>query len=160
MTPRSNITTNVLRAIAASKPDRSGNITSQVNTTEVKESTSSYCDDTPANDLDYASDIAGVRFYISRKVEPDENILHKHAAALHTYITQVVKPVGSVFNVDPRALHVFYDTSGPLIAFNRSGSIFFNLRYHLEWHGHQVANGKFDDALISTYFSMAHEVRG
>lgn len=63
-----------------------------------------------------------------------------------------------VFNVDPKALHVFYDGAGPLIAFNRSGSIFFNLRYHLAWHGEQVKAGRLDEALISTYFSMAHEV--
>jgi hypothetical protein len=63
-----------------------------------------------------------------------------------------------VFNIDPKALHVFYDGAGPLIAFNRSGSIFFNLRYHLAWHGEQVKAGRLDEALISTYFSMAHEV--
>lgn len=84
----------MLRAVAASRPDRSGNITSEVETKEVKESTSSYCDSTPANDLDYVTDVLGTRFYISRSVEPDENILQKHAQALQTYISQVVRPVG------------------------------------------------------------------
>lgn len=36
-----------------------------------------------------------------------------------------------VFDIDPRSLHVFYDLEGPVIAFNRNGSLFFNLRYYL-----------------------------
>lgn len=60
--------------------------------------------------------------------------------------------------MDPKALHIFYDKSGPLIAFNRSGSLFFNLRFHLAWHGQEVKRGRLEGALISTYFSMAHEV--
>lgn len=65
-----------------------------------------------------------------------------------------------VFNMDPKALHIFYDKAGPLIAFNRSGSIFFNLRFHLAWHGEEMRQGNIAGALISTYFSMAHEVSG
>lgn len=133
VTPRSNIATNVLRAVAASRPDRSGNITSETKTEDVKESTGSYCDSTPANDLDYKADIEGVRFYVSRSLEQGEDVLLHYAEALRQYVTNVIKPVGRVYNVDPKALHVFFDKSGPLIAFNRSGSIFFNARYHLSW---------------------------
>lgn len=159
VSPRSNIETNVFNAISASRPDRSGNITSDVETKEVKES-ESYCDSTPASDLDYVTDISGIRFYISRSVEPDENILQKRADSIKTYITQVVKPVGNIFNVDPKALHVFYDKTGPLIAFNRSGSLFLNYRYADAWFGAQMRENKFEEALISTYFSLAHEVSG
>jgi hypothetical protein len=93
VTPSSNINTNVLRAVEASRPDRSGNITSQVETKEVKES-SSYCDSTPARELDYVTDVAGLRFYISRSVNADENILQEHGEALQKYVTTVIKPVG------------------------------------------------------------------
>ena len=93
MTPASSIAKNVLRAIAASKPDRSGNITSQVKTSEVKES-SSYCDSTQASDLDYVADVSGVRFYISRSVDPGENILRRYADVLQNYVRKIVKPVG------------------------------------------------------------------
>lgn len=93
VTPQANISTNVLRAITASRPDRSGNITSEVDTKEVKES-SSYCDSTPANELDYITDVAGLRFYLSRSVEPDENILQVHGDALKQYAVSVVRPVG------------------------------------------------------------------
>ena len=104
-----------------------------MNTEEVKESSGAYCDSTPANNLDYVTEVQGVRFYISRDVDPAQNILQTYQDALRRFVGQIVKPVGKVYNVDPRALHVFYDAAGPTIAFNRSGSLFFNLRYHLAW---------------------------
>lgn len=64
-----------------------------MDTKEVKES-ASYCDSTPANELDYVTDIAGIRFYVSRSVEPDENILQEHGEALRQYAVSVIKPVG------------------------------------------------------------------
>jgi hypothetical protein len=38
-----------------------------------------------------------------------------------------------VFDLPITSLHVFYDLEGGLIAFNRNGSIFLNLRYYKEW---------------------------
>lgn len=85
-------------------------------------------------DLDFVTEVLGVRFYVSRELNnPSDGILQRHHEALKRYIEHVVKPVGKIYNVDPRALHVFYDKAGPTIAFNRSGSLFFNLRYHLAW---------------------------
>ena len=37
------------------------------------------------------------------------------------------------------SLHIFYDLDGGLIAFNRNGSIFFNLRYYETWREHDIA---------------------
>lgn len=71
------------------------------------------------------------------------------------YVQLVVKPVGEVFTLDPRSLHVFFDTSGPLMAFNRNGSLYLNLRYYLSWHDADVARGEMSDALISTYHTLA-----
>jgi hypothetical protein len=67
-------------------------------------------------------------------------------------------PVGNIFRLDPKALHIFYDAAGPLIAFNRNGSLFVNLRFYLSWHDEQVQAGDVDDALISNFFSLAHEI--
>lgn len=101
----------MIRAIAASRPDRSGNITSQIDTKEVKES-SSYCDSTPANELDYVTDIAGLRFYISRNVEPNENILQIHGDALKQYALSIIKPVGKwVSDISPLAFAHLYRPS-------------------------------------------------
>jgi hypothetical protein len=67
-------------------------------------------------------------------------------------------PVGKIFSMDPKALHLFYDMQGPLIAFNRNGSIFVNLRFYLAWHDEQVQAGHLEDALISNFFTCSHEL--
>ena len=38
-----------------------------------------------------------------------------------------------VYDLPVTSLHVFYDLEGGLIAFNRNGSIFLNLRYYKQW---------------------------
>ena len=67
-------------------------------------------------------------------------------------------------------LQLFYDLAGPLIAFNRSGAVYCNLRYYVGWHDRDVQAGNLDgacarcwsadgaDALISWYMSLAHEL--
>jgi hypothetical protein len=46
---------------------------------------------------------------------------------------QVIKPLGEIYNIPFTTLHIFYDQSGKMIAFNRNGSIFLNLRYYEAW---------------------------
>ena len=53
-------------------------------------------------------------------------------------------------------INVFWDNEGPLIAFNRNGSLFCNARYYLAWHDEAVQSGQTREALISWYFSLAH----
>jgi hypothetical protein len=55
-------------------------------------------------------------------------------------------------------MHVFVDTKGPTIAFNRGGTIWLNLRFYLAWHDEDVRRGEVTDALISVFFSVAHEI--
>lgn len=38
-----------------------------------------------------------------------------------------------VYDLPLANLHIFNDVDGSLIAFNRNGSIFLNLRYYEEW---------------------------
>lgn len=45
----------------------------------------------------------------------------------------VIDPLRQIYQVPPRSIAIFYDLEGPLIAFNRGGSIFFNLRYYEAW---------------------------
>lgn len=45
----------------------------------------------------------------------------------------VVMPLAQIYNLPMTSLHIFYDMAGGLIAFNRNGSIFLNLRYFEAW---------------------------
>lgn len=55
-------------------------------------------------------------------------------------------------------LNIFWDTNGPLIAFNRSGALFCNARYFSAWHDNDVVQGRLGEAFISWYFTLAHEL--
>ncbi|KDN42420.1 hypothetical protein K437DRAFT_257910 [Tilletiaria anomala UBC 951] len=158
VTPMANIKNNVIKAVQASRPDASESIQSEAQVQEVREASSSYCDVTGvATDLRLAGEIEGMRFFLSPDLEPAQ-MLSENGEALQRLINTVYKPIGRIFRLDPRALNVFADTSGPNIAFNRGGTIFLNFRYYKEWHDDLVKEGKLSEPLISTYFSVAHEI--
>jgi len=45
----------------------------------------------------------------------------------------VMKSLANVYDLDLTNLHIFYDTKGGPIAFNRNRSIFLNLCYYEAW---------------------------
>lgn len=45
----------------------------------------------------------------------------------------VITPLAGIYELPITNLHIFYDLQGGIIAFNRNGSIFLNLRYFEEW---------------------------
>ena len=45
----------------------------------------------------------------------------------------VMTPLANVYQLPLTSLHIFYDLGGGIIAFNRNGSIFLNLRYFEAW---------------------------
>lgn len=153
-----SIRRNVLSAISASRPETSSSIQSSAQATQVKEANSSYCDNSGiATDLTLAGEVAGMKVYLSSHLDPAETMI-RNRDALERLIVKIYRPIGAIFGIDPKALHVFIDTSGPTIAFNRAGTIWLNLRYYLAWHDEAVQKGLMTEALISTYFSVAHEI--
>lgn len=158
-TPMSDIRSNLIKAINVSRPDTNNDIRSKPDTKPVKESEQSYCDPSGAReDLSFLTTVGGLRFYVSRQVTSGEMVMMEYGDALNRYVDKVIKPVGEVFDIDPRSLHVFYDLEGPVIAFNKNGSLFFNLRYYLAWYDDHVKKGILADALIGTFSSFAHEL--
>ncbi len=57
-----------------------------------------------------------------------ENKSHSIARFIH-----VITPLAGIYELPITNLHIFYDLQGGIIAFNRNGSIFLNLRYFEEW---------------------------
>lgn len=153
-----SIRRNVLSAISASRPDQSTNVRSQEQHMQVKEAESSYCDSTGmAANLNLAGEVAGMRVFLSPELDP-ATTLPSNKDALDRLINLIYRPVGAIFGLNPKSMHVFVDVTGPTIAFNRGGTIWLNLRYYLAWHDEAVRQGDLTDALISTYFSVAHEI--
>ncbi|GAA5986839.1 hypothetical protein JCM11641_007813 [Rhodosporidiobolus odoratus] len=151
------IRANLTRAIQASRPETASNVSNAVEKTQVKEE-SAYCDSSAAADLSFIADVGGMRFFTSKDVPEPTNFVAENHDALIRFTTQVIRPIGDVFGLDPRALHVFHDLAGPLIAFNRGGSIYLNFRYYLAWHDKLVSDGRLEEPFISTYHTIAHEL--
>lgn len=163
ITPMSDIRSNLLKAINVSKPDTSSDIRTLPDTKPVKESEASYCDPKGTReDLTFLSTISGLRFYVSRSIDQHnlngELVLFQFGEAIVRYADRIIKPIGEIFDIDPNSLHIFYDMEGPIIAFNRNGSLFFNLRFYLSWYDEEVKKGNFSNALIGTFSTFAHEL--
>lgn len=88
-----------------------------------------------------------------------------------------MEQLAQVYKLPLSNLHVFCDTGGGLIAFNRNGSIFLNVRYFEEWRKQEfptavqgvtdwisfpddqdASQGNSNAALVSWYFTIAHEI--
>lgn len=50
----------------------------------------------------------------------------------------VIQPLAQVYGLPLSSLHIFYDISGDLIAFNRNASLFLNLRFFEAWRKSSV----------------------
>ena len=67
------------------------------------------------------SDVPGLNNIMTQKWDSLARFIH------------VLKPLAEVYHLPLSTMHIFYDLSGDLIAFNRNASIFFNLRYFEAW---------------------------
>ncbi|GAA6015207.1 hypothetical protein JCM11491_000504 [Sporobolomyces phaffii] len=156
-TPTAAVRANLTRAIQAARPETATSVDNSVEKTEVKES-DSYCDTSAAASLSFVASVAGMRFYCARDVSDPTSFVSTHHESLSRLVTKILNPIGEVFGVNPQALNVFHDSEGPLIAFNRNGTIYVNFRYYLAWHDRQVRDGNYSEALISNFHTIAHEL--
>jgi hypothetical protein len=71
---------------------------------------------------------------LSEKTLPDvdPSILATKHASIVRFIS-LIKPLRTLYGLHPQSLHIFYDTSGSTIAFNRNASLFLNLRFFEAW---------------------------
>ena len=60
----------------------------------------------------------------------------------------VMTPLAKIYQLSITNLHIFYDYQGGVIAFNRNGSIFLNLRYFEEWRKYRLRLTNFSDAIL------------
>ncbi|KAH8916083.1 hypothetical protein BT69DRAFT_1356002 [Atractiella rhizophila] len=157
VTPTNDIKSQVLKAIQASRPDAtSDSIQGDAISSEIKEQ-DHYCDSSAATNLHFVADLHGMRFFVDASCNPEE-VIEAHSKALSRFVNKIAKPIGEVFQMNPKSLNIFYDTVGPLIAFNRNRSIYLNLRYYIGWHDALVASGDLVDPLISWAHTVAHEL--
>ncbi|PCH38307.1 hypothetical protein WOLCODRAFT_96891 [Wolfiporia cocos MD-104 SS10] len=159
ITPRSNIETNITMAISACKQENSQRLQSRENMRLVKETLNEgYCDGSGESvDLSLVGEMGTVKFFVSRDVTDPQTIMTLKADTIARFI-YVILPLCTVYGLPETSVHIYYDQSGPRIAFNRNASLFLNLRYFEAWHDQSVQQGDSSEAYISWYLTLAHEI--
>ncbi|WWC89285.1 uncharacterized protein L201_004206 [Kwoniella dendrophila CBS 6074] len=161
-TDTSNIRNTVKKAIDASRPEMGTQINdSRQAVRDVSESQDAYCDTTAQADIvlvQGAGARGGLNVWVPRDVHDQVEFLGDKIETCHRFSLQILLPICRIFNLAPSVMNVFWDHAGPLIAFNRGGTIFCNARYFQAWHDDQIKRGITNEAFISWYFSVAHEL--
>jgi Protein of unknown function (DUF3684) len=70
----------------------------------------------------------------------------------------LLKDLASVFRLETKTMAIFYAKTGRVIAFNASGSLFFNLRYYATLHDASSRDRPSREALIFWYTTTCHEL--
>ena len=137
-------------AIRSSRPARQG-IIRPMEESEIRpnqNSDSDYCDISKGQNLDYLGTINTYDVYLEKGL--DYNILDELRNKIIDF-AEILTVLARVFSCNSRVLHIFYDTTGGTIAFNRESSIYCNLR-------------KFDERLesrqsmlVNWWITLCHE---
>ncbi|CAE6531048.1 unnamed protein product [Rhizoctonia solani] len=160
VTSQDTIENNVRMAIAACRPESQALLRNRQQMNVVKESLDEgYCDISGStDDFTFTGEVAGYRVYMARDISDPGLLAAQKFDAMTRFGNLVVTPLRTLYKLPPSSVHLFYDTKGGLIAFNRNGSLFLNLRYYEGWHDDLVKGGHIHKALISWYFTLAHEI--
>ncbi|KAH9946348.1 uncharacterized protein BXZ73DRAFT_86493 [Epithele typhae] len=158
-TPRSAINSNIDLAIRACKEERNDTLRNRQHVQMVKESLNEgYCDVSGhPTDMALAGEMGGIKVFVAKDVPDMKSFMKTKSESLARFI-YTIRPLQEVYTLPPTSLHIFYDRAGELIAFNRSASLFLNLRYFEQWHDAEVQAGILMNAYISWYFTLAHEI--
>ncbi|KAH7882874.1 hypothetical protein F5I97DRAFT_1930497 [Phlebopus sp. FC_14] len=159
VTPQSNIRANVSMAIRACRPEHGKLLRNRRNMEVIKESLDEgYCDVSGhVGDLDHLGTLGEIKVFVTRGVPDTPTFMFRKRDTLARFV-HIINPIACVYGLPVTSLHIFYDISGALIAFNRNGSLFLNLRYFEAWHDDNVQKGKISQAQISWFFTLAHEI--
>ncbi|CAK7224341.1 hypothetical protein SCUCBS95973_005484 [Sporothrix curviconia] len=155
---------NMLNAINATRPYGSESLYTPPTTNEVKEQ-ATYCDSNHAHDLAMIAQAPrGMNVFLDRGVTtPAADFLARNSVVLASF-ESLLRDVAAVYDLAPGALQIYYDATGPTIAFNTNGSIFCNLRFFVQLHAHrmQVAGAVGTqarvDATVWWWVVVAHEL--
>ncbi|KAG2339109.1 hypothetical protein BDR05DRAFT_1062316 [Suillus weaverae] len=159
VTPQSNIRSNVAMAIKGCKPEEGKLVHNRREMQTIKESLNEgYCDVSGhVAELNHIGVMGTMKIFIARDAPESHTFITRKHDSLARFI-HIVTPLANVYSLPMTALHIFYDLAGGLIAFNRNGSLFLNHRFFEAWHDQDVKNGDINQAYISWYFTLAHEI--
>lgn len=133
---QSSINNQLEHAIRAVRPFKENSLFSPATSSLINEAPQSYCDSTAEQDLrSYSSSPPwGLEtFYVSHEKEKFDAMLAERELDIHLF-AGLLQRLATVYNVRQDCFHLFFDPRKKTIAFNRRGSLFFNIAYYLELH--------------------------
>ncbi|KAF9484470.1 hypothetical protein BDN70DRAFT_910674 [Pholiota conissans] len=160
VTPLSSISRNIDLAVSSCRPEAGDILHNREHMQRVTESMNDgYCDISgQKGNLHNIGQMGPVKVYLSEEVKAvPESFMEDKSRTIARFI-HIMTPLANIYELPITNLHIFYDLQGGIIAFNRNGSIFLNLRYFEEWHDIDVQANKLQEAYISWYFTIAHEI--
>ncbi|KAK7035286.1 hypothetical protein VNI00_012053 [Paramarasmius palmivorus] len=149
-TPLQNIAANIDTAIRGCRAESGNLLKNREQMQQVKETLNEgYCDVSGrAGNLQEIGMMGRVKVYLSEEVPQTPTFMTEKRDSI-ARLVHIMTILSDLYAVPLTSLHVFYDLGGGMIAFNRNGSIFFNLRYYEAWHDDDVKTGRMKNALIS-----------
>ncbi|KAL2889318.1 hatpase c domain-containing protein [Ceratocystis lukuohia] len=154
---------NLLNAVRSTRAHGSNQLQTPAWAGNIQEQTT-YCDSGSGHDLTIAAESSkGMKVYMDRKISSDtvSKILATHNSAINTF-ADLLLDIAGVYTLSAQVMHIYYDQSGPTIAFNLNGSIFFNLRYFLQLHWADIQPGcdmlKKNEVVFWWWVVLAHEL--
>ncbi|KAJ3412284.1 hypothetical protein HDV05_000995 [Chytridiales sp. JEL 0842] len=107
----------------------------------------SSCTPLSDNDLVLAEVVHEVQVFVDKThLAEAQDVLRSSRAGLQRFVT-MLRLLARVFDLDPRAMNIYWDKVGGTVAFNRGRTLFFNLRFYLGLHFRTNQNGQ-----LSSYY--------
>ncbi|CAG7850452.1 SubName: Full=Uncharacterized protein {ECO:0000313/EMBL:CCA72144.1} [Serendipita indica DSM 11827] len=159
-TPESDINKNVEQAINACRPEARNLLQNRQRMEMIKEALDEgYCDVSGmAGDLVAVGTVSNIRIYADKVVPNAQQLLLQTKLDVINRFISIIQPLKKVYKLPDSSLHIFYNLEGPTIAFNAGGALFLNLRYYEGWHDTQLQKKEPIKAMISWFFTLAHEI--
>ena len=149
---QSSINNQLQQAIRAVRPFKENSLFSPATSSLISEAPQSYCDSTAEQDLrSYLSAPPwGIEtFYVPNEKDKFDLMLAERELDIHLF-AGLLQRLATVFNVRLDSFHLFFDPGKKTIAFNRKGSLFFNIAYYLDLHAKDEVYSK--DAPVFALF--------
>lgn len=130
---KSSIDRQLAYAVRAVRPSNESSIFSPPTSSIVREAPQSYCDTNESQNLtlyNHSPAWGIATFYVPHERQQFEETLAERQADFQSF-AGLLKQLAIVFNARQDSFHIFFDTKGRTIAFNRQGSLFFNIMFVL-----------------------------
>ncbi|CAG8556115.1 15690_t:CDS:2, partial [Racocetra persica] len=111
----------------------------------------SHCDSVPETSLKYVKTEGEIEIHVASNMDPSSIKSDSMTRFLRDFIRVLVN-VAEIFEIPRNKLNIFYDLDSTTVAFNRDRTLFFNLKYYIEF------NDPFEKAIISWFMTFCHEL--